>query len=208
MGRWGGWGYRTELDGLLSLDTMKLKEFGYFKEEGVRGGQITWTRGVDENKSSVGIQVDTASVNQNVKLNYTVTDRHSGEKTDHNYHIQLATTPCNFGGKRYWFICPLIKRGITCNRRARKLYSLNGLFGCRVCHDLAYSSQNENHHYHLNVLFKPIEYERKAEELWEQIKTPYYAGKPTRKMRRYLELQNKAVGAAQAWIKLDEMLEK
>ncbi len=38
-------------------------------------------------------------------LMYSVTDR-EGNKTDYNDKVSLVTTPCNFGGVRYWFGCP------------------------------------------------------------------------------------------------------
>jgi hypothetical protein len=55
--------------------------------------------------------------------------------------------PTQFGGKRWWFICPLIVHGIACNRRAGKLYLPPGAryFGCRKCHDLTYRSRQEAH---------------------------------------------------------------
>jgi hypothetical protein len=67
-------------------------------------------------KSSVGIVVDVLG-EPYVKLNYTITDRDSGEKTDCDYKIGLTTTPYHFGGVRYWFICPLSRNGVPCGRR-------------------------------------------------------------------------------------------
>ena len=66
--------------------------------------------------------VDTLDSIGYVKFNYTVTDRNTGEKTDYDYKVQLTTTPCNLGGVRYWFICPLSKNGVYCGRRVAKLY--------------------------------------------------------------------------------------
>ena len=36
--------------------------------------------------------------------------------------IRLQTTPTQFGGRRWWFTCPLIVNGVACNRRVGKLY--------------------------------------------------------------------------------------
>lgn len=52
----------------------------------------------------------------------------------------LATTSCNFGGVRYWFICS------DCSRRVAKLYRVGGRYACRQCHGLAYRSQHENYY--------------------------------------------------------------
>lgn len=54
--------------------------------------------------------------------------------------VSLTTTPCNFGGARYWFVCPV--QG--CSRRITKLYFLGGRYACRHCHCLAYRAQHEN----------------------------------------------------------------
>ena len=61
--------------------------------------------------------------------------------------IRVQTTPTHFGGERWWFTCPLIVGGMTCNGRAGKVYLPPGAryFGCRHCHDLTYTSCQENH---------------------------------------------------------------
>jgi hypothetical protein len=48
--------------------------------------------------------------------------------------IGLTTSKCNYGGCRYWFICP------SCKRRVGVLYRkpLNKLFLCRKCNNLTY----------------------------------------------------------------------
>lgn len=51
--------------------------------------------------------------------------------------IQLDRTPCHYGGTRPWFLCP------GCGRRRAVLFSVGGLFRCRPCHNLAYSSTRE-----------------------------------------------------------------
>ena len=52
------------------------------------------------------------------------------------YTVQLEWLPCNYGGRRAWFRCPVS----GCGRRVAILYG-NGIFACRNCHRLAYSSQ-------------------------------------------------------------------
>src|SRR3989338_111524 len=48
--------------------------------------------------------------------------------------LQFTTTPCSFGGCRWWFQCP------RCGRRTAKLYQPQpaGEFGCRLCYNLTY----------------------------------------------------------------------
>jgi hypothetical protein len=54
--------------------------------------------------------------------------------------VQLVSTPCRFGGARWWFICP------ATGRRAVKLYLPNGgqRFLSRQAYQLAYASQAED----------------------------------------------------------------
>jgi len=52
--------------------------------------------------------------------------------------VSLETTPCTYGGERWWFRCP------GCGSRRAVLYCLGGLFRCRKCHDLAHSSTRED----------------------------------------------------------------
>src|SRR5205823_10573823 len=61
--------------------------------------------------------------------------------------VRLETTPTQFGGRRWWFTCPLVVRGVPCCRRVGKLYLPPGAryFGCRKCHDLSYRSSQEAH---------------------------------------------------------------
>lgn len=70
-----------------------------------------------------------------------------GDTEDVRVRVPLQTTPTQFGGSRWWFTCPLVVRGVACNRRAGKLYLPPGAkyFGCRVCHVLTYRSAQEAH---------------------------------------------------------------
>ena len=65
------------------------------------------------------------------------------------YEIRLSTSPCTYGGFRWWFECPVVKDGVYCGNRASKLYLPNGqlYFGCRACHDLTYESCQKSHKY-------------------------------------------------------------
>lgn len=54
--------------------------------------------------------------------------------------VHLGTTPCNFGGKRIWLICPTA----GCPRRVKSLFLSKAGFQCRHCLDLVYESQREN----------------------------------------------------------------
>ncbi len=74
-----------------------------------------------------------------ILLHYNVTDNRTGQSSERRYFIHFESTPCNYGGKRWWFLCP------DCGRRCRILYlpSNQVYFSCRVCHNLSYESQQE-----------------------------------------------------------------
>ena len=180
---------KTTVEQAIQLSIFKLKEFGLLS--GYCASTLTWTRRLSGHKSSIGICVDTEDLY--AKVNYTVTDRNTGEKTDYDYKISLTTTPCNFGGVRYWFICPLSVNGVYCGRRTGTLYLASGgnYFGCRHCYNLSYESRNESRLGRFGNIGYTIVAERKIEELYSQIKRWTYKGKPTKKARKLQALRAK-----------------
>jgi hypothetical protein len=50
--------------------------------------------------------------------------------------VSITWTPCHYGGKRPWFVCP----AQGCGRRVAILY-LDGVFACRRCYQCVYESQ-------------------------------------------------------------------
>lgn len=58
------------------------------------------------------------------------------KRKEHSYTIPVEKLPCNYGGFRYFFKCPL------CEKRMRFLYfAEQSLFLCRACLNLGYNSQ-------------------------------------------------------------------
>ena len=181
---------KTTVEQATQLSIFKLKEFGLL-DGFYRASTLTWTHSFSGHKDSIGIVVDTE--NMYAKVNYTTTDRHTDEKTDYDYKISLTTTPCNFGGVRYWFICPLSINGVHCGRRVGTLHLASGgnYFGCRHCYDLSYASRNESRLGRFGNIGYTIVTERKIEELYSQIKRWTYKGKPTKKARKLQALEAK-----------------
>ena len=143
MGRWS-WSNRNTVEECLSLDTTWLNRNGYFC--GYRSGRLEWKNSYEEVMSSIRIVVSVDvqdSVENYVKLNYTVTDSFSGDKSNKDYKVFLDGTSCNYGGFRYWFICPLSVERTSCNKKVAKLYLPPGgaYFGCRNCYNLTYRCQ-------------------------------------------------------------------
>ena len=137
MGGYGsgpaGWNAKTTVEDCISLKVEKL-----FRDKliGVRtgGGTLVWKDPIsDESTTLVGYKVDTDFENWiTLTLEYTVTSQ-AGDKTKVKEPIHLSFTRPNYGGKRWWFHCPLILSGKPCQRRVGKLYLPPGgrYFGCR-----------------------------------------------------------------------------
>lgn len=168
-----------------------LKKHGYLnKEYSCNSGGISWSYGYSEDKSSISFSINRdnwGAVNEktHIKLQYTNTSHRTGEKEEMNYKINLTTTLCNYGGKRYWFICPLTKNGQYCGRRVGVIYSIGKYFGCRHCGEIAYDSQMQGGRYKGFVSIPDI---KKVEK---EVKRHYYRGKPTRKYRRLIRINEK-----------------
>jgi hypothetical protein len=182
MGRYY-WSKKTTVEDSTKLSISKLKEFGLLG--GCCSTTLTWTRKLSGHTNSIGIVVDVLD-EPYVKLNYTITDRNSGEKNDYDYKVGLTTTQCNFSGKRYWFICPLVRNGVPCGRRVGTLFLSSGgkYFGCRHCYNLSYESRNECRLGRFGQLGYVLKAERQVQELREKVKRWTYRGRPTRKVRR------------------------
>lgn len=56
--------------------------------------------------------------------------------------FRAVSSPCRFGGVRWWIVC-------TCGRRVLKVYRPPGelRFACRTCHELTYTSSQEAHRF-------------------------------------------------------------
>lgn len=104
----------------------------------------------------------------------TLMDTHKGKNT--YIHLKLTTTPCQYGGFRYWFLCE------QCDKRVGVIYERNKVFCCRHCIGLGYKSQRLQSH------------QRQAEKLmklykkmgWQGLENLHKQGiKP-----KYMKMQN------------------
>lgn len=142
------WSKRNTVEECISLSVFKLHQWGYLC--GFQTGTMQWKNSFGEVTSSISIMVSVSREGfgeDHVRLSYSQTDRFTGEKKkDLDYKIELVTTPCHFGGVKYWFVCPLVANGRYCGRRVAKLYLPGGqtYFGCRYCYNLTYRSCQEH----------------------------------------------------------------
>lgn len=133
-GRRWHYGAKDATDDYRALDVRRWQRDGFLTPGRAFGWQ--WTR---NGETVASIQVRTES--DRVILFY----RHrsgGGEWKDELYPVRLDWSPCTYGGRRAWFLCPA--RG--CGRRVAILYG-GAIFACRHCYRLAYESQRENASY-------------------------------------------------------------
>ncbi len=152
---------------------------------GIKSGTIHWTSGETESIIGWTIAINRPDEQDHLRLLYSYTNNQTREKENMDYKIQLVTTNCNYGSKRYWFICPIVKNNQYCGRRVGVLYRIGKYFGCRHCGELAYTSQMQSEKYKGFVSIPDIE---RAEA---KVKRQYYKGRPTRKYRKVMKLNDK-----------------
>lgn len=180
MGRYY-WSKKTEADALKKIQNWWLKKNGYLVGWG-RSGGIKWTNSFSGTESSISISTLVYGEERYLRIYYTQTDQ-EGSKKDFDYKIPLTSTPCYFGGCRYWFICPWFSSGVYCGRRVGVLYKDGNYFACRHCYDLSYSSRNQSKlslFPELDTLFKA----EKIEEKKAHLRVKFWKGMPTKKYQK------------------------
>ncbi|MNS04549.1 hypothetical protein D3C72_359120 [compost metagenome] len=132
-GRWQRRGKKEAADHCLAIDVRRWHRRGML----ARGwhGRSSWRGPRGEFRGKINV----AAIDDGMSLAYIASDP-DGVRREFRYRISLTWTACNFGGRRPWFVCP----GRGCDRRAAKLFLVNGLFLCRRCHGLAYESQRQD----------------------------------------------------------------
>lgn len=164
------------------LSIFWLRRHGYLC--GWKSGGIKWTNGWGEN--AIGFTVDTVDDFPHIRFRYTRTSW-DGQKEEMDYRVELTTTPCHFGSKRYWFICPLVVNGVRCRRRVGVLYGAGSYYGCRHCHDLAYESQQVSGRF--SILGKYYDLRTKITKEEDAIRVCFWKGRPTKRYARLLRMR-------------------
>lgn len=194
-------------DGIRSISTQFLKKHGYFNE-GWLSGTITWTN--QYTKNSIGISTSIGENSSQLTLDYNWW-REELEKVPMKYSIDLVTTHCFFGGKRWWFICPLTCNGVACRRRVGKLYIIGKWFGCRRCGDYAYDSQYERRSGYIGAMGHYLMLSAKLDET-RRPRVRYWRGEATKRYRKYIQLNMRADGVAATFLneskKMDAWIKK
>ncbi|HUD03113.1 MAG TPA: hypothetical protein VMR46_03855 [Candidatus Paceibacterota bacterium] len=172
---------KIEADRLLKLTVISLRKWGYFKE-GTHTGTVKWTRSGFESMANVVSYIGESD--KSLQLTYT-RPRADNRDMVMQYNVPLTTTLCHYGGVRYWFICPVYHKLQYCGRRVGVLYLGDDYFACRHCYNLTYASRNAGGRYKGFVSIPDLE------AMEDKVKRTHYAGKPTRKYRRLLQMEER-----------------
>jgi hypothetical protein len=158
VGGRGVWDRKNRVDEVRSIDILDLQRKNVFS----KGPGIIWTSSWSRNGkvvASISYRVEAGENGPSgLRFMYAITDNTTGEKKDYNYVVPVVVTPCNYGGERWWYVCPLIVNARACGRRCRIVYMPPGAeyFGCRECHRLTYESR-----------------QRHREKFYERFEKPY-----------------------------------
>lgn len=159
-GNWYRWqGKKSTVEESLVLSLKDLRNRLYVGAIGT----LTWTS-ANGRESSIKYSVHGYGDSETITLHYRWRD-----SEDVNIPIRLTTTPTQFSGRRWWFICPLIVCDISCHRRVGKIYLPPGAkyFGCRKCHDLTYTSCQEAHK--TERLFGRLGLDTEVAKMWDRM---------------------------------------
>lgn len=132
----GGIGSGRKSTGRTTVEDCKRVDIRYFRRHNLikpdTVGTLRWTcRG--EPSGDIRYQVTAGTLILTYRYRYA-----GGEWQPVRQEIALITTPCHFGGRRYWLSCP------GCQRCCAVLCCDGRLFLCRHCYRLPYQSQLEN----------------------------------------------------------------
>jgi len=137
---------------------------GLYKTHTNRNTVMTW--GNSSSKSYFKLEIDIHKKNC-MKFMYSIQDHHSKREKKYQYKVKLLETPCNFGGVRYWFECPVCRK----NKRVAVLYLNEDKIGCRECQNLTYACRNLSGIRKLygvnNVIPKRYTYKRKTTKKYQ-----------------------------------------
>ncbi len=133
---------KTSVELCREISVKFLKENGFLSAD--RTGSILWTNDAGDVVGSINVETFVSGNGNKTYLELT-----TGGFVNGRQRIGLTKTPCNYGGVRWWFECPVVKDGVYCGNRVSKLLLPPGgkYFGCRECHELTYESCQKSHKY-------------------------------------------------------------
>jgi hypothetical protein len=139
---------------LPPLSIFSLKQSGYLACDSMT--ELRWSEWGESKRVIIEIFVNTSQ--PHVLISLERNGRFTPIQT-----INLNSTPCNFGGYRYWFRC-------LCGERVAILYKMDLYFLCRHCGDLAYPLQQVTHSGRWRSFYRSLQGLSKVKQLTGQIK--------------------------------------
>jgi hypothetical protein len=150
---------KSIIEDCLILDINRLFRKRVLNPDISYSGTINWQEG-----SSISMSVGPSGL-EDQSLIMTLSYQHN--KRPIVFDIPIVTTPCNYGGRRYWFCCPGLTMNAICDRKVAKLYlpPYGERFACRRCYDLSYRSrQTWNSRTEIGMCFQILNAGREMEE--------------------------------------------
>ena len=138
MGRARGNG-RLRVEDCACFDAVELHRKGVFSSPFESRWTYQFTGSCDIVKYTV---VELPGVAMGLHMEHGVSVGTSTGPHSTRYLIEITSNRCTFGGRRFWFVCPMTRDGVPCDRRVLRLYLPPGgqMLGCRDCYDLRHQS--------------------------------------------------------------------
>lgn len=166
-------------------DYLRKMSITYLNQQGllysVGRTTLEWEDSHNKNLGSIIITIQPLFEKPFILFSYS----YGSNKEYVDYKVYLTTTPCNFGGERYWFLCPFT----GCGRRVGTLYLGNKYFGCRHCYNLTYTSRSYGRG--MRGLLRQIDAYKKIEKLEKEVKLQTYNDFPTKKYLKLMSLYSR-----------------
>lgn len=162
----------------LRIELSYLLRKGYFKNGATVNAILSWTDGSD-----ICVETYLKDGFGYIRLKYTVTTSR-GEKTDHNYKIQITSVPSNLGnGSVLYFVCPVSSKRCRILYKCygskiwkhRKAYLKRIYYNTQICSKLYYHTER-----YFNI-------EKQLDDLKKPVKS-HYRGKVTSTSIKYQRL--------------------
>lgn len=131
---------KTTVEECLQLDAGRFSKTTWIIPGLYSSGELTWTSSHGRRLLSLHFSLEPKAKDWAILNIATLLQGNGSEPVIES--IPLVGTIPNFGGVRWWFLCPLVHAGVTCNRRVKKLFlpPRGQYFGCRASFDLTYES--------------------------------------------------------------------
>jgi hypothetical protein len=177
------WMWKKTVEDYSKLLTIKwLKNFLKDKKENL-SGTYAWTTNWKETWS-MWVEMYKWKTNLYIRLQFIQTSS-DWDKKKLDYKIQLVSTPCNYWWIRWWFECPC-----KWNKCSILYLQNNWIFASRKTLDLCYEEQKDSKRKRY-ISFIMWDAFTKIELIKRTMKYPFRNWKPTKKMKRILELRKK-----------------